>query len=63
VLRIRTVYCLLNMLSLPHFTQFYVKSMWPFMPAEPVNDGNATLCAPHGQPLSGGWVQVSEGTS
>lgn len=47
MLRIRTVYCLINMLSLPHFTQFYVKSMWPFMPAEPARDGNATLHVPH----------------
>ena len=57
MLRIRTVYCLINMLSLPHFTQFYVKSMWPFKSAEPVRDGNATLCAPHGQSLLWGRVR------
>lgn len=45
VLRIRTVYCLINMLSLPHFTQFYVKSMWPFKPAEPVRWECHPLCS------------------
>lgn len=63
MLRIRTVYCLINMLNLPHFTQFYVKSMWPLTPAEPVKDGNATLCAPRGQPLLRRWGRESEGTS
>ena len=33
------------MLSLPHFTQFYVKSMWPWKPAEPVRWECHPLCS------------------
>lgn len=57
MLRIRTVYCLINMLSLPRFTQFYVKSVWSFVPAEPVKGGSAALHAPHGGSVLWGWVR------